>query len=211
MKIHSVFDKAFKRYGQVLEGYDFTKLLQTLIDSSPKPEGDFVYVATDSKLEALPVAKELQNRGFGGLPIQIGYCNGTNGTLNCLEYHRNSEINIAADDSILLLAHQADLEDYTLYTEKVEAFLLPAGTGVELFATTLHYAPCGAGEDQGFRVMIVLPRGTNGEKPVGLKNIGEDRLCMGCNKWLLAHEEAPEVSQGAFVGLIGKRIDLKAE
>jgi hypothetical protein len=209
MKIHSVSDKAFKRYGQVLEGYDFTELLKVLIDISPKPKDGAVYKASNPEFEVLPIAKELQNRGFGGLPIQIGYCNGTNSKLNCLEYHRNSEFNIAADDVILLLGCQADLEDYALDTEKVEAFLLLAGTGVELFATTLHYVPCGAKVGEGFRVVNVLPKGTNGEKPDGLLSTGEDRLCMGLNKWLLAHEEADEASQGAFVGLIGKNIDLK--
>ena len=43
----------------------------------PVPE-DVIYVPSVDELEALDVAKELQNRAYGGLPIQIGYCNGHN-------------------------------------------------------------------------------------------------------------------------------------
>lgn len=67
----------------------------------PVPE-DVIYVPSVDELEALDVAKELQNRAYGGLPIQIGYCNGHNKKLNAVEYHRNSEINVAATDLVLL-------------------------------------------------------------------------------------------------------------
>ena len=74
---------------------------------------------------------------------KIGYCNGDNHKLNALEYHRSSELDIAQTDLILLLGMQQDIENGDIYdTSKVEAFLVPAGTGVELYATTLRYAPC---------------------------------------------------------------------
>ncbi len=208
MKILSVNDPAFRRYGQVLQGYDFSELLAVLEKTTPKPQDRFVYVASDPALEKLEVSKALQNRGFGGLPIQVGYCNGTNDRLNCLEYHRSSEICVMADDVILLLGCQADLDDYQLDTARVEAFLVKAGTGIELFATTLHYAPCSAAKGQGYRVINVLPRGTNADKPSGLSDVGEDRLCLGANKWLIAHKDAPEASTGAFVGLLHDNILL---
>ena len=93
MKIQNVADDAFRRYGKVLEGYDFTELLKEM-KHTPVPE-DVIYVPSVEEMEALPVAKELQNKGYGGLPIEIGYCNGHNKKLNGLEYHRNSEINVA--------------------------------------------------------------------------------------------------------------------
>lgn len=208
MEIKTVFGKEFQKYGQILEHYDFTELLSELVRVSPKPEKGFIYRASVPRLEKLPVAKELENRGFGGMPIQIGYCNGTNHILNCLEYHRDSEICIAADDMILLLGFRGDMEEGVYQTEKVRAFLVPAGTGVELYASTLHYAPCDAPGQNGYRVVNVLPRGTNGPVPEGLKDQGEDRLCMGRNKWLIAHSSAPEVKDGAFVGLAGENITL---
>lgn len=139
-----VTDLRFRPYGQVLEGYDFTGFFQVMGQRTPLPEDGTVYVPSLAELEALPVAGQLRDRGFGGLEVQVGYCNGTNFRLTCLEYHRTSEIDIACDDMVLLLARQPELEeDFTLDTGRVQAFFVPAGTAVELFATTLHYAPCG--------------------------------------------------------------------
>ena len=77
MKIQNVADDAFRRYGKVLEGYDFTELLKEM-KHTPVPE-DVIYVPSVEEMEALPVAKELQDKGYGGLPIEIGYCNGPRG------------------------------------------------------------------------------------------------------------------------------------
>lgn len=211
MKLYSVHDQRFKRYGQILEGYDFKELLDTLECISLKPLDGFIYEASVPQLESLKVASDFQNRGFGGMPIQIGYCNGTNQKLNCLEYHRDSEISIMSDDVILILSTRDQIEDSKLDTARTEAFLIPAGTGIELYATTLHYAPCDAGSKSGYRVVNILPRGTNDEKPAGLMEQGEDRLCFGKNKWLLAHEQSAEAKRGAFIGLVGKNIDLEEE
>lgn len=208
MDIQSVWDVTFKRYGQVMEGYDFQELIEWTKIKTPLPQDGVIYVPSDAQLEALSVASAIQTRGMGGLPVQIGYCNGVNGKLNCVEYHRSSELDIAATDAILLLGWQADFDEYTLDTAKIEAFFLPAGTGVELFAMTLHYAPCSAEKGQGFQVIVVLPKGTNTDKPTGFLLEGEDRLAFGLNKWVVAHPEAVEAKQGAFVGLTGKNIDL---
>ncbi len=98
---------------------------------------------------------------FGELPIEIGYCNGNNYALDALEYHRSSEVDIAVTDLIIMVGMQQDItEDFQYDTSKVELFRVPAGTAVELYATCLHYAPCNANPD-GFRCVIVLPKGTN--------------------------------------------------
>ena len=207
MTIHSVFDPAFRPYGQVLSGYDFSPLFQLARSLITLPEQGFDYCASLPELEALPEAKIFKARAFGGLPIQIGCCFGRNRTLNCLEYHKSSELNIALDPIILLLGLQTQLEDGHLKTETVKAFSIPAGVGVELYATTLHYAPCSTTPD-GYRVLCVLPRATNGPKPDGLLPTGEDRLCMGTNKWLIAHPQAPEAGQGAYIGLDGENLRI---
>lgn len=208
MKLYSVQDQKFGRYGQILQGYDYKELLETLEFNSPKPLDGFIYEASVPQLESLKIAADFRNRGFGGMPIQIGYCNGTNHKLNCLEYHRDSEISIMSDDVILILSTRDQMEDLRLDTTRTEAFFIPAGTGIELYATTLHYAPCDAHGKNGYRVVNILSRGTNDVKPMGLTNQGEDRLCFGKNKWLLAHEQSDEAKKGAFIGLKGKNIDL---
>ncbi len=208
MNIRAVTDTSFQPYGNVITGYDFAPLLERLNEISPMPTDSVIYVAGDAKLETLPVAQLLQNAAYGGMPIQVGYCNGSNHKLNCLEYHRDSEIDIAADDVILLLAKQQDIQNGSIDTSKVEAFLLPRGSAVELYATTLHYAPCNAPDSDGFRVIIVLPKGTNTDKPnIEVKN-HEDALLWACNKWLLAHADAPEAREGAHIGLTGANIVL---
>ena len=204
MEIKNVLDESFRKYGKVLKGYDFSSLLRAM-RHTPVPE-DVVYVPSCEEMESLEVAKELQNKGFGGLPIQIGYCNGHNKKLNAVEYHRNSEINVAVTDLVLLLGCQQDIEeDFTYDTSRVEAFYVPAGTAVELYATTLHYAPCGV-EGNGFRCVIVLPKDTNTEITFSTSGKGEDKLMTAKNKWLIAHEDAK--IEGAFNGLKGVNITL---
>ena len=110
MKILSVYDKEFAAYGHVITGYDLTELLETLDRISPLPAGT-EYVPSNEVLEALPVAKLFAVNEYGGMPIQLGWCNGHNTKLNCLEYHRDSEVNLGTKDFILLLAKIDDIED----------------------------------------------------------------------------------------------------
>ncbi len=204
--MNSIFDKAFDPYGKVVEGYDFSDLLDTLQDSTDCPSDHVIYIPSEPSLEQLPVFSELRDRMYGGMPIQIGYCNGFNTKLNCLEYHRDSEVNIAANDIVLLLAKLQDVNDGMLDTALVEAFTVPAGCAVQLYETTLHYAPAHA--ENSFRVAVVLPRGTNTEKPDITPANQEDTLLWACNKWLIAHADTNEAKSGAFVGLQGKNLDI---
>ena len=205
MNIQKVTDHAFGRYGRVLEGYDLAGILKEM-EHTPLPK-EVIYVPSVEALEALPEAENLKNRAYGGLPIQIGYCNGDNHRLNALEYHRSSEINIAVTDMILLLGAQQDIEaDCTYDTSLVEAFFVPAGTAVEMYATTLHYAPCSVG-DHGFRVAIVLPKDTNLPLEEGHADL-EDRLITAKNKWLIGHAEGG-LPEGSHIGLIGKNLDCR--
>ena len=204
MKIKKVTDPEFSRYGRVIDGYDFSKLIKAM-EHTPLPE-DVIYEPSIEELEATNVAIDLKMRVYGELPIQIGYCNGHNKKLNAVEYHRNSEINVAVTDLVLLIGHQQDIEkDFTYDTSKVEAFLVPAGTGIEVYATTLHYAPCHVNE-AGFQCVVVLPKGTNTELTFDTAAEGEDKLLTAKNKWLIAHEEA--AIEGAFNGLKGENVGI---
>ena len=93
----------------------------------------------------------------------------------------------------------------------MKAFRAPAGAVVEVYATTLHYAPCSAAPGAGFQVVIVLPRGTNGPKPAITSLNGEDETLWACNKWLLAHADSSEAAQGAPVRLDGINVDIAAD
>ena len=210
MTIHSVSAAAFAAYGGVREGDDAKALLETLKAVTPVPDG-VDYVPSQPELEALPIAGQFAANAYGGMPIQLGWCNGHNTKLNCLEYHRDSELNIGAEDFILLLAREDDMVNGRLDTAKVKAFKAPAGAVVEVYATSLHYAPCSAAKGAGFQVVIVLPRGTNGPKGAITPLNGEDETLWAANKWLLAHAESSEAAQGAPVRLDGVNVDIAAD
>lgn len=208
MNIYSVLDKEFKPYGQVHDGFPTEEILSALA-KTPVTNG-VVYTAEDAALQQLAVMEELSATVYGGMPVQMGWCNGHNTKLNCLEYHRDSELNLGTGDFILLLAKQEEVTDGKLDTAKVMAFRVPAGVLVEVYATSLHYAPCQT-DSEGFQVLVVLPKGTNGVKPEQAKVYGgDDKLLWACNKWLIAHPETGEAAEGAFAGLIGENIDIAA-
>ncbi len=208
MKIDSVLDAGFRPYGQVVTGMEETvaQILSVLKDA-PQPEG-VDYVAEYAPLQELPAMVEVSEHLYGGMPVQLGWCNGHNTKLNCLEYHRDSEYNLGTEDFILLLAKRDEIEDGVLDTAKVKAFKVPAGTLVEVFATTLHYAPCHCDAAKGFRVLVALPQGTNTERAVMTAKIPEDEYMTARNKWLLAHPESNEAKGGAKIGLSGENIDI---
>ena len=207
MQIYRVTDNAFKAYGAVIEGLEVAQLLDRLDGSTESPDDHTIYVADDSSLDALPIHRDLQDRVYGGMPVQIGYCNGTNCRLNCLEYHRGSEVNVSSRDFILLLAKVTDIQEGKLDTANVKAFLVPGGVVVQIYETTLHYAPCA----ENFRVVVVLPKGTNTDRPVIKPASFEDKLLWARNKWLLAHKDAPEAKDGAYVGLVGANLDIRRD
>ena len=205
MTVKKVTDPAFKAYGRVITGYDFSGLLKAM-EQTPLPE-DVIYIPSLPEMEALPAAKELENGIYGQMPIQIGCCNGHNKKLNAVEYHRDSEVDIAVDDLILILGKQQDIEeDHTYDTSRMEAFLVPAGTAVEVYATTLHYAPCQV-NDGGFRCVVILPKGTNTDLSPVESVFHEDRLLFAKNKWLIGHQEGG-LDENAFIGLKGENLEV---
>ena len=206
IQIQKVTDESFKKYGRILTGeYDVTELLDKMQETEC-PSDAVIYIPSDSQIEKLPIMKDFTDSLYGGLPIQIGYCNGNNTMLNAVEYHRSSEVNVACTDLILLIGRQQDIEaDNTYDTSKIEAFLLPKGTVVEVYATTLHYAPCSV-DGNNFRCVVVLPKDTNLELQVKPSGTKEDPLLVARNKWLIAHEEAG--IDGAFNGLKGENISV---
>ena len=212
MKILSVNDAEFTKYGRIIEGYEAEKkeICEALRDKTPIPEGTD-YVAEEPALQSLPAAASITNSLFGGSDMQFGWCNGHNTKLNCLEYHRSSEINLGSTDFILLLAKREEIVDHKIDSSKVKAFLCPAGTMIEVYATALHYAPCQASKDSGFQVLVGLPKGTNVGKPDFEPKNQEDRLITATNKWLLAHAESNEAKDGAWVGITGVNIDIAGD
>lgn len=209
VKIHSVFDAEFATFGNVLSGFDFSPLTDYLDRETSIPETGNVYVPSVDAMEQTGLCAAVRTTLYGGMPIQIGYCNGRNTTYNGFEYHKGSELNIAATDCMLVLGHTWQIKDNTFTVGDETVFFVPKGTAIELFQTTLHLSPCRVC-DEGFKVVVVLPRGTNTplkEAPVSRE--GEARLLLQTNKWVLSHpDREPLMKQGAFPGLIGENREL---
>lgn len=147
--IASVCDEAFAPYGDVLEGYDTQELCRRL---QRRATGEGVrYQASLPELEALPLRTALEDRAFGGMPIQIGVCEGRNTRLNCLEYHQCSEINIGADDFILLVARPGG------NTERAAGYWkgagIPGSRGDGCTAVCHHPALCPLPPEGGGRLL----------------------------------------------------------
>lgn len=205
--IHSIYDDAFSDYGAILSGYDASPCLSVMEHREIPPTGN-IYVANDPELMETSLAKELSDIYYGSMPIQMGYCNGNSSRLNALEYHKCSEIDLAVTDLVLLLADIREIRQGRLSSDSVKAFYVPAGCGCELYATTLHFAPCRV-SDAGFKSVIVLPEHTNeplSELPAP-KSPSDQFLWMR-NKWLIAHPASPQAAKGAYTGIFGNNIEI---
>ena len=202
MEIKKVTDKAFRKYGAVIEGMDLSELL-AWAKTTPAPD-DVVYEPSIPEAEALPICEDLSRQVYGEMPIQIGYCNGKNHKNDTLEYHRGEELDVAVTDLIVVLGSRKDMDSLLSFDlANAEAFFVPAGTAIMLYSDTLHYAPCSAG-DGVFQCVIVLPRGTNypSEKENIRKTAEDELLCMK-NKWVLTH---PDSGEPFYLGLKGEII-----
>ena len=209
VKVYSVFDAEFKPYGRVVDGYDFEGIVEYMKAKTPVPEQGNIYIASVPEMEAFAVKDEIESVLYGGMPVQIGYCNGRNSTYNGFEYHKGSEINVAVTPFMLVLGHVWEIEDNKFYVGNEKVFFVPEGTAVEMYETTLHLSPCKVSDD-GFKDIVILQRGTN--TPLENRRQNGDKesvLLLQRNKWVLAHKDRePLVKQGAHIGLIGINKEL---
>lgn len=202
--MYSVEDAAFASYGRIVPDVDAAELLRAA-SQIENPESGAAYQPHVDALGQLPLAADLQNRCFGTLPAQVGYCWGHNQTLDATEWHTSSEINIAVTPLVLLLAHRWDITDGKLDSSAFRAFYIPAGMTVELYATSVHFTPCQVSDD-GFGCIVVLPRGTN----VPLAEPALEPLLFRQNKWVLCHEENEALkARGVVPGITGWNIRVE--
>ena len=166
---------------------------------------DVDYVAGVPEFESLKIAEQMEEDVFGCLPSQTGYCYGYSSFLNALEWHTCSEVNIAVTPLVLMLATRFDLKDNKLDASQVKAFYVPAGTAIEVYATTLHFCPCQV-EDTGFGCVVGLLKGTN----LPHEEEREDKFLFRKNKWLIAHNgNAGLLARGAVPGISGENYQLQ--
>lgn len=196
-------NEELKEYGYFLS-LDTSYIVSYLENKSQFPKENNIYVRNDKDFHEIPGVKLIKEEVFGNADIEVGYCNGFNTKLNCLEYHSCPEVDIAGDDLILLLALQKDIDEKgMLDSKKVKAFKIKKGQAFVLYPYTLHFSPCRL-TNNGFRCAIILNDKTN----MDLDSKPRDNKLFKVNKWLLAHKDAKQVSMGAYIGITGENIDI---
>ncbi len=204
MKIYSVHDLEFKKFGRVID-VDTSEIVE-VAKSVKMPENGSKYVPSLDAFEKLDIKKYFQDEIFGQNPMQLGFCWGFNDTMNALEWHTCSEINVATEDLILLLGDIRDIEEgYRYDSSKVMAFKLKKGETVEVYATTLHYCPIHCDKNIGFGSVVGLTEGTN----TPLEKKPETNLLFAKNKWLIAHEDNETLrARGVVATIYGENYKL---
>ena len=77
-----------------------------------------------------------------------------------------------------------------------------------MYQTTLHLSPCRV-TDEGFRDVVVLPRGTNTPlEHKGEAAEAEAGLLLQKNKWVIAHPDSGMAKDGAYAGITGENLKL---
>ncbi len=203
MKIQSVTDPEFQDYGYVLS-FNTDEIVSYLKEKAVMPKENNIYVRDDKDMKSLSGIDEIHEKVYGLGDIEVGYCNGYNSLLNCMEYHTCPEVDIAADDLVLLLARPKDLKDGILDSKDVKAFLVKKGEAVCLYPYTMHFSPCKL-SDNGFRCAIILSDKTN----MDLDKKVDDKALWKVNKWLLAHKDSKQATLGAYVGIAGENIKVE--
>lgn len=203
IEIYDIHSDEFKRYGRVLD-ID-TKEAVAACGEIERPESGSQYLMSAEVLENMNCAETIKELTFGGCDAQIGICHGYNSFLNGLEYHKSSEINIAATRLVLLLGLEYEMDGAEYDAAKVKGFYLERGNAIEVYATTLHFCPCQV-SDSGFSCIVALPSGTNDvlEKP------SDDKLLFRKNKWLICHDKNDAlIGRGAYPGIHGVNYEIR--
>lgn len=200
---YSVSAPEFSEYGRVLDIN--TDEIVAVGMNVELTETGAKYDASLEAFEKLDIAKELQNKYFGQLETQVGYCRGHANFLNAWEWHTSSEINIAVTDLVLILGKLSDIKNGMIDSKTAKAFLLKKGEAVEVYATSLHFCPCEVSAD-GFGCVVALPKGTN--TPLEIES--EDKHFTHKNKWLIAHvDNKTMIDNGRVPGITGKNFEIK--
>lgn len=202
--LYSIYDKKFEEYGRVVEGLETTAIIE-VAKQIQNPEEGSAYVASEKSFQSLEIAEDIAYRIFGEMPTQVGYCWGHSNRLNGAEWHTSSELNIAITPLVLFLGKRQDIVDDKIDSSQFQAFYVPRGAVLEVYATTLHFCPCEI-EHNGFGCVVALPSGTN----VPLETEIEDKLLFRKNKWLIAHVDNNSLlERGAVAGINGVNFEIK--
>lgn len=204
IKFYTVNDPEFAKYGRVIKNIDVSEIISEC-EKIAYPEESSKYEAGVESLEKLAIADKIKNEVYGEMDTEIGACYGYNTTLNGLEFHKGSEVNIAVTDFVLILGTTFEMKDNRFNSADAKAFYVKKGEMIEVYASTLHFCPCQV-SDKGFFCVVGLPKGTN----LPLDGKYDDKLLFRKNKWLIAHDDNKSlIERGVVPGIYGENYTIK--
>lgn len=206
--ILTVDDPEFVTYGTVHPHIKVPKMREYAYQRE-MPDSE-IYEPCSEELMGMDGAVCFTEFAYGETACQIGYYSGYCSKLNALEYHKCSEVLVEFEPAVLIVGHIWDINGQKLDSAKLKLFYVPADTCVELYATTLHFAPCMATQ-AGVRQVVCQTATTNTDlrHPELLTDEGENKLLYQRNKWVLIHPEAAgSFEANAVQGIEGENISV---
>jgi hypothetical protein len=207
----SIEDTSFLRYGRVHHERPVDVLLASL-DGKPG-SGTGVLRSINDRHDACPVelARTLREI-FGRTELQVESVQGRNARLDALEYHKCVEVVVAGTDMVALMGLVCDIvwPAGTFDVSRTRAFYVPRGTVYEVFPWCLHSTPVHVHEAEGFRCIVIQPRGAHAPVDFTPDPGGEGKLMRGRNTWLISYvNESGVPGASTHRGLKGRVIELK--
>ena len=204
-------DTSFLRYGRVHHDRPVDNLLAALDGGTGSGTG--VLRSVNEQLDAPPaeLASTLREI-FGSTELQVETVRGKNTRLDALEYHKCVEVVVAGTDMVVLMGLVCDIvwPGGTFDVSRTRAFYVPRGTVYEVFPWCLHSTPVHVHEAEGFRCIVIQPKGSHAPIDFTPDQGGEGKLMQGRNTWLIGYaEEAGLSGASAHRGLKGRAIKLK--
>ena len=207
----SIEDTSFLRYGRVHRDRPVDILLASL-DGRPGSRAGVLRSVNEQHdacpPELVPTLREI----FGCTELQVESVQGRNTRLDALEYHKCVEVVVAGTDMVALMGLVCDIAwpAGTFDVSRTRAFYVPRGTVYEVFTWCLHSTPVHVHEAEGFRCLVIQPKGAHAPIDFTPDPGGEGKLMRGRNTWLISYvEEGGVPGISAHRGLKGRAIELK--
>ncbi|MBQ9965014.1 MAG: DUF4867 family protein, partial [Clostridia bacterium] len=71
--VYAVDSEEFRPFGRIISDMDPTAIIEAA-EKIEFPESGASYRPSVEAFEALPIAEQIRDAGFGTLPTQVGYC-----------------------------------------------------------------------------------------------------------------------------------------
>ena len=201
-----VDDPKFKSFGTPYWDLDATGFVKSMKDNFKGQMSDqAVYEPKVDALQNDPLIAQIQEKIYGGKPVQVGWVYGNNAKLDFLEYNGEIVTLIPADNSVIFVGDKANLDQssWKFDVGKTNAFFMPASSVVSLKPDTLHSAPIRVANNTGQLTAVIVPAGVGLEPAT--PGTGMDQALYSNGRWIFA---VPGIAGGFYEGLTGSNKEI---